>query len=114
MIKKLILGIMILIISISCSRKMDETIKDTNERMKLYLDSVVKNEFPGIQYLVISGDRTLFEYNGGWSDVKNDLSVNHDTTFMLNSSTKPITALAILQLIQKGQLSLEDSLRNCK
>ena len=89
---------------------MEHSINDTNRRVKQYLDGVVKKAFPGIQYLVINKEGTIFEYNGGWRDVKNDLPVTPNTTFMMNSSTKPIVALAILQLVQKGALSLDDSL----
>ena len=99
-----------MLITISCSRKMEHSINDTNRRVKQYLDGVVKKEFPGIQYLVINKEGTIFDYNGGWRDVKNDLPVTPNTTFMMNSSTKPIVALAILQLVQKGALSLDDSL----
>ncbi len=110
MIQKLALLVTMLLTSVSCSREMEHSINDTNERVKQYLDGVVKNEFPGIQYLVINKEGTIFEYNGGWRDVKNDLPVTPNTTFMMNSSTKPVVALAILLLAQKGALSLDDSL----
>jgi CubicO group peptidase (beta-lactamase class C family) len=109
MIQKLTLLVTILLTTISCSRKMEHSINDTNERVKQYLDGVVKKEIPGIQYLVLNKEGPIFEYNGGWRDVKNDLPVTPNTTFMMNSSTKPIVALAILQLVQKGALSLDDS-----
>ena len=70
-----------MLITISCSRKMEHSINDTNRRVKQYLDGVVKKEFPGIQYLVINKEGTIFEYNGGWRDVKNDLPVTPNTTF---------------------------------
>ena len=66
MIQKLILVGTILLITISCSRKMEHSINDTNRRVKQYLDGVVKKEFPGIQYLVLYKEGTIFEYNGGW------------------------------------------------
>ena len=110
MIQKLTLLVTILMTTISCSREMEHSINDTTERVKQYLDGVVKKEIPGIQYLVLNKEGPIFEYNGGWRDVKNDLPVTPNTTFMMNSSTKPIVALAILQLVQKGALSLDDSL----
>ena len=79
--------------------------------IKGYLDQLIeKDRIPGIQYLVMSKDKILFEYNGGWQDIRNKIPVTDATTFMLNSSTKPITAAAILQLMEKGEIDLDSNL----
>ena len=94
----------------SCSKTMDYSIKDKKKRVKSYLESAVKKEFPGIQYLVVNKTGIIFEFNGGWKDIKNDEPVERDTVFMLNSSTKTITAIGVLQLCHKKSISVEDPL----
>ena len=69
-----------------------------------------RGELPGIQYLVLDKNKILFEYNSGWQDIKNRVPVTNATTFMLNSSTKPVTSAAILQLVDKGKINLDSTL----
>jgi CubicO group peptidase (beta-lactamase class C family) len=89
---------------------MNGNIKDSEHHIKAYLDRMIeKGTIPGIQYLVMNEEKILFEYNGGWQDIKNKIPVTASTTFMLNSSTKPITAAAILQLAEKGEIHLDSS-----
>jgi CubicO group peptidase (beta-lactamase class C family) len=89
---------------------MNGNIQDSEQGIKTYLDGKIETgKIPGIQYLVMNEDKILFEYYGGWQDIKNKVPVTASTTFMLNSSTKPITAAAILQLAEKGEIDLDSS-----
>lgn len=76
-----------------------------------YLDGLMqKNQLPGIQYLVVDEQDIRFEYCGGRRDIGANLPVTRQTTFMASSSTKPLTAAALLQLVERGQVSLDKSL----
>ncbi len=72
--------------------------------MERYLGSKV----PGLQYVVIDKERTLFEYAGGWADIQNRQPMTPDTTLMAYSMTKIFTAVAILQLVEQAKLALDD------
>lgn len=75
-----------------------------------YLDGLIqRSEIPGIQYLVVDEQDIRFEYYGGRCNIGADLPVTPETTFMVSSSTKPLTAVAILQLVEWGQ-ALETTL----
>jgi CubicO group peptidase (beta-lactamase class C family) len=50
----------------------------------------------------------IFEYAGGWADVSNQRLMQAGTTMMMYSMTKVITAAAVLQLVEHGQISLDD------
>ncbi len=63
---------------------------------------------PGLQYLIINSDSTIFEYNGGFSDLRNKTRFLHSTTLNAYSVTKTFTALAILQLHEAGKLNIND------
>ncbi len=76
-----------------------------------YLDNLVeKNQIPGIQYLAVDEQAIRFEYCGGWRDMRADLPVTPETTYMASSSTKALTAAAVLQLVEGGKVELERSL----
>jgi CubicO group peptidase (beta-lactamase class C family) len=77
--------------------------------MKDYLGKQTgEGTIPGIQYIVMNPDRFIFEYAGGWADIKNQKPMRKSTTMMAYSMTKTITSAAILQLVEKGELGLDD------
>ena len=67
-----------------------------------------ENEFPGIQYLVVDKDTTLFSYAGGIADIAANRAMRDNTTMMIYSMTKTITAAAVLLLVERGEIALED------
>ena len=73
-----------------------------------YLDQFVRSEVPGLQYIAVTSDRVLFEYAGGWADIQGQKAMSVDTTLMAYSMTKTFTAVAILQLAERRELSLDD------
>lgn len=44
----------------------------------------------------------------GMADLENKLSMRRDTLFRIASMTKPITALAVMQLVEEGKVNVED------
>ncbi|MCP5108054.1 MAG: beta-lactamase family protein, partial [bacterium] len=89
---------------------MNNNLHANGRDIKNDLDRLIeKGKIPGVQYMVMKKNEILFEYNGGLQDIKNKIPVTASTTFMLNSSTKPITAAAILQLAEKGEIGLDSS-----
>ncbi|UCH13135.1 MAG: beta-lactamase family protein [Bacteroidales bacterium] len=84
-------------------------IKDMNERLNSFLDNkILRNEFPGIQYIVVDRNQIIYSYVGGFSDVINKKPMTFNNTLNTFSTTKLITAIAILQLMEKGKLKLDD------
>jgi CubicO group peptidase (beta-lactamase class C family) len=63
---------------------------------------------PGVQYLVLTADHTLFEFNGGLADIQAARPVTPDTTFMAYSMTKTLTAVAALKLVEENRIRLDD------
>ena len=75
---------------------------------KVYFDSLSKiSYFNGSYALSIDAYKVAEGYVGLATPKRDSLGQNH--RFQLASGTKPITALAIMQLYEKGQLQLEDS-----
>jgi len=76
------------------------------------LERMVKNKLiPGYQYMVLKEGEDVYSTWGGYRDIEKKLPVERDTLFLVNSSTKTLTAAAILQLADKGRLDLDEDIR---
>jgi len=80
-------------------------------RVFAHLDQLIQRKrVPGIQYTVIDDQDIRFEYCGGRRDISGNLPVTAETSFMASSTTKVLTAGAVLQLIEQGKVGLDESL----
>src|SRR5215468_5464606 len=66
---------------------------------------------PGMTVAVALGDRPVFAEGFGRADVENDVPCAPETVFRIASISKPIAAVAVLQLEERGRLSLDDPVR---
>ena len=74
-----------------------------------YLTALTRtSKTPGIQYVVVTATGVLFEYAGGWADIRREVPVDAATTMMAYSMSKTITAVAALQLVEAGKVGLDD------
>lgn len=112
----------------------EEYSDSTNERLRVYgitreewekrelekkrqlIDEACRNVFPaadepGGEVLVMLGDQVLFEKGYGLSDLVKKTEISGDTFFNIASCSKQFTAVAVLQLAERGKISLRDSVR---
>ena len=73
------------------------------------LQSLVGPKTPGLRYLVVDPEATLFEYHGGAADLATARPMLAGTTMMAYSMSKTITAAAVLQLVEAKKIGLDDS-----
>lgn len=78
--------------------------------LKRKLDQFSETRVPGLQYVVVSADEVLYEYAAGWADVGARQPMQQATTLMAYSMTKTLTAVAALQLVETGRLTLDDDI----
>lgn len=78
-----------------------QNIKDLMEGL------IQKNIFSGT-FLIAKGDEILLTYVGGEASKRFHVPNNIDTKFNLGSMNKMFTATSIMQLVEKGRLSLDD------
>lgn len=62
---------------------------------------------PGIVAVATDGQRTIYEGAAGVRALGRDAPMTLDTVFAIYSATKPITATAVLQLVEQGLLDLD-------
>jgi D-alanyl-D-alanine carboxypeptidase len=79
--------------------------------VRAHLDSIVQaSRVPGLQFVAVTAEGTVFEYFGGWADLAHRQPMNSAVTMMAYSMSKTFTAAAVLQLIDSQHLSLDDSI----
>ena len=84
--------------------------KNVAANLAKYMQAQVEvNHFSGA-VLVTKDGRVLLKKAYGWADYEWNIKNTIDTKFQLASVTKQFTAAAILLLVEKGKLSLDDKL----
>jgi methyl acetate hydrolase len=74
-----------------------------------YLTSVVRDtHIPGIVALVVDADRVVYAGAFGRQDVAAGKPMADDSIFRIASMTKPVTSVAVMMLVQEGDIALDD------
>ncbi|MDH3321788.1 MAG: beta-lactamase family protein [Flavobacteriaceae bacterium] len=100
----------------SCGQEIkNKTVASVNDQSTVRLDSLFKvavknHEIPGaVAYLKKDG-KVIFHKAFGFQDVESRIAMSEHTIFRMASMTKGLTAVAILQLYERGLLDLDDDL----
>ncbi|ATZ21428.1 serine hydrolase domain-containing protein [Mesoplasma tabanidae] len=81
--------------------------KNTTSKLTEFIN---KKLFNGLVIKITKDNKEIFFQNFGYSNYENKKAIKEDNIFALYSMTKPITVVACLLLIQRNQLSFEDSI----
>lgn len=71
-----------------------------------YLTSLEKNRFFAGTVLISKNDKVIFHKGYGKANIERKIKNNSNTVYKIGSITKTFTALAILQLAERGKVSL--------
>lgn len=107
----ILLSFFLLFTLASCSKNnaIDHSIANIDKRIDNFLSIELKdNQFPGVQYVVFNKDEILYEFAGGYAKVDAKEKMTSNTLLNVFSTTKVVTAIAVLQLAQQGKLALTD------
>lgn len=72
---------------------------------------IAKHKLPGAVVLIKKGDETVHYNAYGKVNVEQNPLMKEDAIFRLFSMSKPITAVALLQLVDQGKIALDDDIR---
>ena len=75
---------------------------------RLMTDFVTKYHLPGAALAVARDGRLVYARGFGYADRDKKEPVEPNALFRIASVTKPLTSAAILQLVERGQLALDD------
>ena len=74
-----------------------------------YLQSAMTDtHIPGLVALVTNSDGVIYQNAFGYMDVAGGKPMTPDAIFRIASMTKPVTSLAVMMLVEKGQVGLDD------
>ena len=78
------------------------------ERVDAYVQSLFERSgLPGMALSIVEGDNVVYARGFGTADDAG-AAVTPDTLFIIGSTTKSMTALAVLQLADQGKIALDD------
>lgn len=84
-----------------------------SENIKSRAESDIKeNNICGASIAVISPDETLYKAHFGTLSAEDKSPLNDSTLFRMASMTKPVTAVAIMALYDKGLIDIDDPVEN--
>ena len=69
---------------------------------------VANGSLPNISILIKKDNEEILRHTFGYADIEKRISVNRKTVYRIYSMTKPVTGVAIMQLIENGKLRLND------
>ena len=75
---------------------------------RLMATFVAKHKVPGAALAVTKGSRLVYARGFGYADTTRKQPVQPTVLFRIASISKPVTAVAVLQLVEKGKLKLSD------
>lgn len=68
---------------------------------------MVEEQIPGLSVAVVSGGKLRWSSGYGLADVENRVPARADTVYRWASVSKPVTAVAVMQLAEGGKLDLD-------
>ena len=85
-----------------------------NDRLTLTFDSLIAGNVqahePGGVVMVARKGEIIYRKAFGMANLELDVQANDSMIFYIGSNTKQFTAVAILQMLERGKLQLEDTL----
>lgn len=71
---------------------------------------VENQEISGGALIVRKAGKTIYQNKWGYADIQTETPIEYDSIYRMMSMTKPVTAVGILKLMEKGLLDLDDPL----
>ena len=101
----LLLGILTTSVALAKSAKLSE--KQRSEAESAVSEFKAANSVPGVAVAFVLNGEEIWSEGFGMADLENKVTVTPETLFRLGSISKPITAIAAMQLWEQGKLDLD-------
>ena len=82
-----------------------DDIKKITTHFNAYVDN---GSLPNISILIKKDNTEIYRHSHGFADIEQQINVSDKTIYRIYSMTKPVTGVAIMQLVENGQLRLND------
>ena len=78
------------------------------EKITKYLNSLLDRGIPSVDCMIYENHKILYRHMNGKTDAAKVVDVSADTDYLMYSMSKVQTMVAIMQLVEKGKVSLDD------
>lgn len=99
------------LVLLTCTYGQTKQDKQLEKKLDDLLSTQFKTSDPGCEILVTKKGEIVYKKAFGNANIELNVPIRPDMVFNLASVTKQFTAVAILQLIEQGKISLTDSLQ---
>jgi methyl acetate hydrolase len=82
----------------SAGNPIDQVLKDAVEQKKV----------PGVVAMVATADKIIYEGAAGKRNAGGNVPMTVDSIFRIASMTKPVTSVAVMQLVESGRIKLDE------
>jgi len=79
-----------------------------SQKMDALLPTEADTQGAGLSISIHQNGQSVYQHHSGWANALQAQRVTADTPFELASVAKPFTALAVLQLMERGDVQLQD------
>ena len=82
---------------------------EDKDRITKHFNTYIKNgHLPNISILIKQNNKEIYRHVEGMADIENKVKADKGTVYRIYSMTKPVTGVAIMQLVESGKLRLND------
>jgi CubicO group peptidase (beta-lactamase class C family) len=108
---KSIMVLAVLILTGACEK--ESTLVDTSQKEEVL--AVIKSEkgiqgMPSVAFCVVKNERLLWSDAIGYADVDKKIGATPETRYLIASISKAVTAIALMQLYDRGLFKLDDDI----
>ena len=97
------------------SAQINATSLDSNDKNKItkHFNTYIDNgSLPNISILIKKDNKEIYRHSHGFADIESGISVSDKTIYRIYSMTKPVTGVAIMQLVENCLLYTSPSPRD--
>ncbi len=100
-----------LLLSLSSCQKDDDLTVNSKEELEEKLEAQFSdNDLISISYSVVKNDKIVYSGALGLADIAANKLATDETRYLIASISKPITAVAIMKLVEQNLISLDDDI----
>lgn len=85
---------------------------DRAELQKITDGALARVKSPGVSTALVVDNELVFASGAGFADLEQDVPATSKTKFRIGSISKPIAAVAVMQLVEAGKVNLDDSIHD--
>jgi CubicO group peptidase (beta-lactamase class C family) len=104
----LLIALLVLIFSVHATAQENAFSPEKRAQIEKAVSAfMTANSIPGISVAIVQNGQPVWSSGFGMSDLEDSAPATSSTLYRLGSISKPITAVAILQLYERGKLDLD-------